>query len=79
MKKLPITVNGSEKILLDYKKKYITYEEIIRLTGRSLNHTLYTVTYYKGYQSKSEGCLSPGQKVRIKKGMVFNAYFTGNA
>jgi hypothetical protein len=79
MKKLTINVNGSEKTLLDYKKKFITYEQVVRLTGRNPETTLYTVTFYKGYAPKSEGILTPGQKVRIKKGMVFNAYYTGNA
>ena len=76
MKKLPIFVNGIEKILLDYEKKFISYELIVKMTGKNPAHALYTVTFFKG---NTQGTLIPGQSVRIKKGMVFNVYYTGAA
>ncbi len=79
MKRTTITINGLKKTLLDYKKNYITYDLILRMTGKNPKTAIYTVTFSKGYTGQSEGTLTPGEKVKLKDGMIFDAYYTGAA
>lgn len=67
-----IIVNGRQKVVT---KKELSYEEIIHIafdndppTGPNV---VIVVAYSKGEEGK-QGTLLPGEKVKIKDGMVFN-------
>jgi hypothetical protein len=75
-KEITIIVNGRKKTLI---KKEIKFEEIIALafdnppTGPNV---LFTVTYRKGENNKPEGTMIPGEKIKLKDGMIFNVTAT---
>lgn len=73
---ITIIVNGRKK---DTVETSLTFDEVVELafehppTGPN---TLFTITYRNGPRKNPEGTLITGQKVRIKKGMVFNVTAT---
>lgn len=70
-KSVTIIVNGRKK---EVKAKELSYEEIVKLAfdnPPSGPNVVITVAYSKG-EHGAHGTLLPGQKVRIKDGMVFD-------
>ncbi len=71
-----IIVNARRKII---KVRRLTFEKLIALafanppTGENI---CFTVTYRNGPRNRPEGSLVEGDRVRIKKGMVFNVTST---
>lgn len=67
-----IYVNGQEKVVTT---KFVTYAEIVALafpnppTGPNI---IFTVGYEDGPHQNPSGSLMPGQRVRIKDGMIFD-------
>lgn len=61
----------------DWKKRIITYEEVVKLaSGDSNPNVAYSVTYSKGHSSKNEGFLVAGQSVIVKHNMEFDVTAT---
>lgn len=66
-----IIVNGKQKTVTDHT---LTYAQVVALDpaeGAGPN-ALYTVSYHNGPRKNPEGEMQPGDKVRVKDGMVFN-------
>ncbi|MEY8593092.1 multiubiquitin domain-containing protein [Butyricimonas hominis] len=61
----------------DWKRKWITYEEVVSLAFTTPNPSVaYTVAYSKGHASKEEGFMVAGQKVVVKHNMEFDVTAT---
>ena len=76
-----ITVNGKEKVV---KQQHLSYTDIVGLVRDDpeefgFEPPIYTVTYSRAGGNKREGCLAPGQTVRIADGTHISAYVTSNA
>lgn len=74
-----IVVNGREKT---WTKDEISYEQLVTIAGIPLPDgpdASFTITYRNGHGNKPEGTLRPGQKVRVKKGMIFNVTATNRS
>ena len=75
-KEFTITVNGRQKVVTE---KELSFEQIVALafdnppTGPNI---VFTITYRRGEGNKPEGTLLPGEKVKIKDGMIFNVTAT---
>lgn len=72
----PIIINGKAH---DYEGSRMSYEDLITLAygGLPPDGVVYSVTY--SAQGGVDGMLTPGDSVRVQSGMVFSAYYTGNA
>lgn len=71
-----IFVNGEKAFNVS---DVLTYEEIVTLAGKDAQAPgQLTVQYTRG-ADKPSGTLLPGQSVRVRDGMVFDAVFTGYA
>lgn len=64
----------------EWKKEKISYEEVVDLAydgeppeGENVE---ITVAYHRGHGNKPEGDLAPGEKVKVKEGMVFDVTAT---
>ncbi|MDQ6883735.1 MAG: multiubiquitin domain-containing protein [Candidatus Dormibacteraeota bacterium] len=71
-----IVVNGREKTVTG---KTLSFDELLRLAFDPVptgTNWVFTVTYRKGDDEKSDGTLVAGQTVKIKKGMIFNVTAT---
>jgi hypothetical protein len=68
-----VIVNG---IVHEVWNAYISYEDIMVMAGYPWN-AFCTITFDKGPAAKPQGSLTPGEKVKVQYGMVFNAVFTG--
>ena len=67
-----IIVNGREKIVTQHELSYI---DVVRLAfeNPTINENIiYTVTYKRGHDHKSEGTMVDGDTVKVKPGMIFN-------
>lgn len=76
-KTIPVIVNAEEKVLDE--KDELTFDEVVDLAfdPRPVgDQIVYTITYYRGHGSKSEGHLLEGGSVKVKAGMVFNVKYT---
>ena len=75
-KEFTIIVNGRKKEVIG---RELSFEQIVNLAYNDNPPTgpnvIITVTYSKGEDDK-QGTLLPGQTVKIKNGMVFNAKAT---
>ncbi|WP_435414962.1 multiubiquitin domain-containing protein [Polaribacter aestuariivivens] len=74
-----IIVNGAP---YEEEKNEITYEEVVTLAFSDFPQhpeRTYSVTYERGQGNKPTGILSPGGKVRVKKGMTFKVKHTGQS
>lgn len=71
-----IIVNARQKVV---SARWLTFEELIELafpnppTGENI---CFTVTFRNGPRNRPEGSLVEGDRMRIKKGMVFNVSST---
>lgn len=54
----------------------LNFENLRQLTQRPEANS---VTWSRGYPGQTDGALLPGQSVRVREGMVFNVFNTGNA
>jgi hypothetical protein len=75
-KDVTIIVNGRKKVV---HGKEISFEDLVKLAFEnppSGPNVVFTVTYRKGDDDKPEGTLLPGQKVKVKDGMIFNVTAT---
>jgi hypothetical protein len=70
-----IVVNG-KKVKAD--SGFITYEQIAALAKKRADF-IYTCTYCHGWPHDYQGTLSPGDRVRVKKGMMFDIMDTSRA
>ncbi|CAL66564.1 multiubiquitin domain-containing protein [Christiangramia forsetii] len=78
-KMVTIIVNGTP---YEEEKNEITYEEVVTLAFSDFPQhpeRTYSVTYERGQGNKPTGILSPGGKVRVKKGMTFKVKHTGQS
>lgn len=64
----------------EWEKEKISYEEVVDLAydgeppeGENVE---ITVAYHRGHGNKHEGDLAPGEKVKVKEGMVFDVTAT---
>lgn len=78
-KMVTIIVNGTP---YEEEKNEITYEEVVTLAFSDFPQhpeRTYSVTYERGQGNKPTGILSPGGKVKVKKGMTFKVKHTGQS
>jgi Multiubiquitin len=75
--KLQIIIDGTPH---EWKKEKMSYEEVIDLAydgnppeGENIE---ITVAYQRGHGDKHEGDLAPGEKVKVKDGMIFDVTAT---
>ena len=71
-----ITVNARQKTVAEKK---LSFMEVVALAFNPVptgDNWVFTVTYYNGPKKNSEGSMVKGDKVKIKKGMVFNVTAT---
>lgn len=74
-----ITVNARPHT---WVAKEITFEQVVDLAypGQPPNdQDTYTVRYSRGHDGHGTGSLTAGHSVRVKKGMVFDAYRTSRS
>lgn len=75
-KTVTIIVNGRKK---EVSEKELSYEQIVDIAFNGNppkgENVVITVTFSKGEDGK-QGTLLPGQKVKVKDGMVFNVTAT---
>jgi hypothetical protein len=76
-KTVTIIVNGRQK---EVNQKEISFQEVVNLafdnappTGENI---VITVTFSRGDEGRKEGSLLPGDKVKVKKDMVFDVTAT---
>jgi hypothetical protein len=73
-----IIVNGREKVVNSNELSYL--DVVIMATGNTPEENIiFTISFVRGTGNKPEGILSPGEKVPVKDGMIFNATITNNA
>jgi hypothetical protein len=73
-KDFAIIINGREKVVT---MRELSFTEIVALANLPAGpNFFYTVTYKRGHGDKPEGVLVEGEKVKIKKGMIFNVTAT---
>jgi len=76
IKEFTIIVNGREKKVTG---EQLSFDQIVALafnpvpTGPNI---IFTITYRRGHGNKPEGTLLPGETVKIKEGMIFDATAT---
>ncbi len=78
-KTVTIIVEGTPH---EWPKGEITYTEVVSLEVPDYsNHPeiTYSVKYKNGHGNKPEGILSPGTSVKVKEGMVFSVFETGQS
>jgi len=78
-KRVTIIVNGTPH---EEEQNDITYDEVVTLAFPDFPQhpeRTYSVTYERGQGNKPTGILSPGGKVRVKKGMTFKVKHTGQS
>ena len=78
-KTVTIIVEGTPH---EWVKDEITYAEVVTLEVPDYPQhpeITYSVTYKRGHGDKPEGTLSPGGKVKVKEGMIFNVSETGQS
>lgn len=66
----------------EWPKDDITYADVVTLAVPDYPQhpeITYSVTYKRGHGNKPEGILSPGGKVKVKDGMIFNVSATGQS
>lgn len=71
-----IVVNGRERSVTT---DFLSFEEIVVLAFDPVPvgpNVTFTVTYRKGPKERPQGTLTPGNSVKVKKGMVFNVTAT---
>ena len=71
-----IIVNGREKTISSRK---LSFSEIVALAfdnPPNNPNTIFTITYRRGFGNKPEGSLVEGEKIKVKKGMIFNVTAT---
>lgn len=73
-----VYVNARQKQVSD-EYEYLSYSDIVRLAFPTHPEIQFTVTYYRGEETKSQGELVDGDRVKVKAGMVFNVADTSNA
>ena len=74
-----IIVNAREHTI---NSNELTFEQLVSLAfpePLAAPNVLFTITYRCGHGDKPEGSLLPGQRVRVKDGMIVNVTDTGNA
>ena len=74
-----ITVNGA---VGEVAESTLSFERLIEVAGHVYGHSFSpecSVTFRRAAGERSEGILSPGQKVEIQEGTIFNVYLTGSA
>ena len=67
-----IIVNGREKIVTQHELSYV---DVVRLAFENpeINENIvYTVTFKRGPDHRSEGTMVEGDTVEVKPGMIFN-------
>lgn len=62
---------------LDWDKKTITYENLAALLGLNPER-IYSTTWHISKKNEG-GMIYRKEKIKVKKGMVFNMYNTSNA
>lgn len=73
---IAIIVNGREK---NWSEKTISFEQVVVLAFETYvdnGNTIYTVTYKRGIDKKSEGTMVKGDTVHVKNKMIFNVTAT---
>lgn len=76
MKDVTIVVNGTQKTV---QKDDLTFDEVVKLAFETPpfgENMLFSITYRRGYGNKPEGILAPGESVKVKEGMIFDATAT---
>lgn len=71
-----IVVNGRDKVVTTEE---LSFEQILKLAFDPVPsgpNWVFTVTYRRGDGHKPEGTLTPGEHVKVKKGMIFNVTAT---
>lgn len=71
-----ITVNARQKTVTEKK---LSFMEVVALAFNPVptgDNWVFTITYYNGPKKNPEGSMVKGDKVKIKKGMVFNVTAT---
>lgn len=79
MQDITIIVNGSQHA---WPREEISYAEVVTLevpTYPQHPEITYSVTFKNGNGDRPEGTLSPGGRVKIKKGTVFIVSETGQS
>ncbi|MFI5496662.1 multiubiquitin domain-containing protein [Actinoplanes sp. NPDC051859] len=74
-----IIVNGRGKVV---HEKVLTFDEIVRLAFKAVPagpDVTFTVTYSRAVKPQHEGVLSPGGKVTIKQGTIFDVTRTNKS
>lgn len=75
-KQFTIFVNGRKKVV---NTDVLSFDQVVALafenppTGPNI---LFTITFRKGDDKKSEGTLVQGETVKVKDGMIFNVTAT---
>ena len=75
-KTVTIVVNGTEH---EVEKDHISFQEVVHLAYDEPpygENTLFSVTYRRGNGNKPGGTLTPGECVKVKKGMIFDVTAT---
>jgi hypothetical protein len=78
-KTVTIIVDGTPH---EWPKDKITYAELVTLEFPDYPQhpeITYTVKYKNGHGNKPEGTLSSGGSVKVKEGMIFSVYDTGQS
>jgi Multiubiquitin len=71
-KTVTIIVNGQEK---QWDMREISFDQVVKLAYPNAStgpNAMFTVSYYRGEESKPQGTLVEGQSVRVKNGMRFD-------
>lgn len=75
-KTITIIVNGRE---VQFEDKDITFEQVTTIAYPTAPHganTAFTVTYKRGPSEQQQGSMVEGDRVKVKKDMVFNVTAT---
>lgn len=76
-KTVTIIVNGRPK---EVSEKELAFEDVVNLAFDNAlpsgENIVITVTFSKGEESRKEGSLLPGERVKVKRDMVFNVTAT---
>lgn len=78
-KTVTIIVDGTPH---EWPKEKITYAEVVTLEYPDYPQhpeITYTVKYKNGHGNKPEGTLTSGASVKVKEGMIFSVYDTGQS
>lgn len=68
-----VVINGRA---VPVEEKVLSFERVVELAFGAPpagGNTVYTVSFKRGPVTQPEGSLVAGEKVRVKRGMVFNA------